>query len=152
MDLFIFESIVDGFGDGEVDLATLFNREPAKRDAFILEIVDNIVDVLRSPNAGAALSVAGHADRYDVTSNHIQCLAAEKAASENRVTNAIAHIHQLVQQREPSAPADLNSLAFFDVNLRAPGAGVLVHSDPSLSPDQRRENRRIQARLLVYKP
>lgn len=152
MDLYIYEWTVNGFADGEFDLQTLFNRAPEKQDPFIAAIIDPIVDVLRTPNVGAALSVAGHADRYDATSNHIQCLAVEKSASEKRVLSAIAHIQYLVQQREPSAPADLNSLAYFDVNLRAPGAGVLEESDPDLSSDQRLKNRRIQARLLVFKP
>jgi hypothetical protein len=76
----------------------------------------------------------------------------ERIASENRVNSAIAHIHELVKQIEPSAPDDLNTLQFFDYHLRAPGAGALVHDDPSLSEAQRRENRRIQARLLVFTP
>jgi hypothetical protein len=153
MQLFIFEAIVNGFGSGEVDLATRLAQDPAQASVFNSEIIDNIVDVLRSPDAGAALSVAGHADRDDTAGlSHIQHLAIERAASENRVNNAIAHIHQLVQQQEPTAPSDLNTLTFFDVNLRAPGAGVLEQDGASLTEAQRKLNRRIQARLLVFKP
>ena len=103
--------------------------------------------------AGAALAVAGHADRDDTAGlSHIQHLAIEKTASENRVNNAIAHIHQLVQQQEPTAPSDPNTLELFDVLLRAPGAGVLAQDAAALSDAQRKLNRRIQARLLVFKP
>lgn len=153
MQLFIFEAIVNGFGSGETDLATRLAQDPVQAALFNSQIIDNIVDVLRSPDAGAALAVAGHADRDDTAGlSHIQHLAIEKTASENWVNNAIAHIHQLVQQQEPTAPSDLNTLAFFDVLLRAPGAGVLAQDAAALSDAQRKLNRRIQARLLVFKP
>jgi hypothetical protein len=153
MQLFILESIVDGFGSGETDFATRLAADPIQASNFNTKIIDNIVDVLRSqPNAGAALSVVGHSDRDDTPGrSHIDHLAVERAASDARVTSAIAHIHVLVQQQEPSAPADLNSLFFFDVHLRSSGASVLIEDAPSLSEDQRRTNRRVQARLLVFK-
>src|SRR5262249_39633245 len=146
MQLFIFEAIVNGFGSGEVDLATRLAQDPAQASVFNSKIIDNIVDVLHSqPDAGAALSVAGHADRDDTAGlSHIQHLKIEKDASENRVTNALALIHQLVQLQEPTAPSDLNSLPFFDVIQRAPGAGVLEQDGASLTEAQRKMNRRIQ--------
>jgi len=153
MDLFILEATVDGFKSGEVDLETRMNQDPAQGAFFIGTIIDNIVDALRSPNAGAALSVSGHSDRDDNTArSHIEKLAVELQAAEDRVSSAIDYIHTLVRQREPSAPADLNSLSFFDVHLRAPGAAVLVADEVSLTESRRRLNRRVQARLLVYKP
>jgi hypothetical protein len=151
MQLTIFESILDGFNDGEFDLASLFAREPAKQDDFVAQIIDNIVDVFNTPDAGASLSLAGHSDRYDASSNHIQCLGVESAASTNRVNSALALTVLLVQQREPTAPADLNNIPNFAVRLRAPGAGVLVNSGYPLSEAQRKENRRVQARLMVFK-
>lgn len=153
MDLFIFEATVNGFKSGEVDLATRMNQDPVQGAEFISSIIDNIVDALRSPNAGASLSVAGHSDRDDNTArSHIEKLAVEAQAADDRVINAIAHIHTLVKQREPSAPDDLNWLSFFDVHLRAPGAAVLVADEVNLTEARRRLNRRVQARLLVYKP
>jgi len=148
----INDSIVDGFLDGEFDLPTLFAREPAKRDDFITSIIDPIVEIIRSKNSGGCLSVVGHSDRYDASSNHIQCLAVEKNASERRVESAIAHINELVKLREPASPDDLNDLPYFNYHLRAPGAGVLVNDAPSLSEAQRRQNRRIQALLLTFTP
>src|SRR5262249_27767523 len=127
MQLFIFEAIVNGFGPFEFDLATRLSQDAAQSDLFIAQIIDNIVDVLRSPDVGAALSVSGHADRDDTAGrSHIERLAVEGNSSDQRVLNAIDHIHVLVRQREPSAPSDLNTLSFFDVTLRAPGAAVLV--------------------------
>jgi hypothetical protein len=153
MQLFILEAIVDGFSSGEFDFANRLAADPLQSAAFTSAIIDNIVDVLRSPDAGAALSVAGHSDRDDtVGRSHIEHLAVEKAASEARVISAINHIHVLVQQQEPTAPSDLNTLSFFDVHLRSPGAGVLVEDGASLGEAQRKRNRRVQARLLVFKP
>jgi len=151
MDLYIYESTIQGFRDGEFDLAALFNRVPSEREKFINEIIKPIVQVLRTPNVGAALTVAGHADRYDVINDHKQCLPVERTASEKRLTSALAQIHYLVKQREPSAPADLNTLAYFDVNQRAAGASNLESPNPA-SETERLKNRRIQARLLVYIP
>jgi hypothetical protein len=152
MNLFISEAIIDGFGPFEFDLATRLNEDPAQKPDLDT-IIANIVDVLHSPNAGASLSVAGHADRDDTPNrSHIEHLAVEKDSSEQRVTNAVAHIHELVQQSEPTAPSDLNTLPFFDVLQRAPGAGVLVEDGASLTEDQRKRNRRVQVRLLVFKP
>lgn len=151
MQLTIFESIMDGFNDGEFDLASLFAREPAKQDDFVTQIINNIVDVLHTPDAGASLALAGHSDRYDASSNHIQCLSVESAASLNRLNSAIALTVLLVQQQEPTAPADLNTVPNFVLRTRAPGAGVLVNSGYPLSEAQRKENRRVQARLMVFK-
>jgi len=153
MQLFIFEAIVDGFGANETDLPTRLAQDPAQAAVFTSQIIDQIVDVLRSPDAGAALSVAGHADRDDTVGlSHIQHLKIEREASEKRMFSALATIHQLVQLQEPTAPSDLNTLSFFDVHLRAPGAGVLEEDAAALSEAQRQKNRRIQARLLVFKP
>jgi hypothetical protein len=78
MRLFIFEAIVDGFGPFEFNFATRLSQDPVQSDVFIAQIIDNIVDVLRSPDAGAALSVAGHADRDDTAGrSHIDRLAVE---------------------------------------------------------------------------
>jgi hypothetical protein len=152
MELFISEATINGFGPFEFDLATRLDEDPAQR-TDLDTIIANIVDVLNSPNAGASLSVAGHADRDDTPGrSHIEHLAVEKDMSEQRVTNAVAHIHELVQQSEPTAPSDLNTLPFFDLLQRAPGAGVLEEDAASLSDDQRLRNRRVQVRLLVFKP
>jgi hypothetical protein len=67
------------------------------------------------------------------------------------VNSALALTVQLVQQQDPSAPADLSTIPNFDVHLRAPGAGVLVNDGYPLSEAQRKQNRRVQARLLVFK-
>ena len=152
MNLWIFEATVDGFGPFEFDLATRLSEDPSQNND-LQTIIDNIVDVLRSQNAGGALSIAGHADRDDTPGrSHIESLAVEKDMSEKRVENAAAYIQALVQQQEPTAPSDLNTLPFFDLLQRAPGAGVLVEDAPDLTEEQRRTNRRIQARLLVFKP
>jgi hypothetical protein len=155
MDLFIHEAIINGFGAFEFDLPTRLNAadvDPAEKARF-LAIIAAIVDVLNSPNAGAALAVAGHADRHDVAGlSHIERLAVEKNSSVERMKSALQHVHDLVKQAEPTAPSDLNTLPFFDVNTRAPGAGVLEADEDNLSEARRRLNRRVQVRLLVYKP
>jgi hypothetical protein len=149
----IFEFIVDGFASGETDFLVHLDSDPFIKAAFIAEIIVPIVGVLNSVNDGATLSVSGHSDRVDTAGlGHFDCLAQEKSASEDRVISATAGIHTLVQQIQPSAPSDLNTLPFFFVSQRAPGAGVLVNGGGSLSEAQRKQNRRVQARLVVFTP
>ena len=118
----------------------------------MFNIVTAIADVLNSPNAGAALSVARHADRDDTAGrSHIEHLAVEHEFSVKRMENGLQHIHELVKQEEPTAPDDLNTLPVFDVLTRT-GAGVLETDEANLTEDSRKLNRRIQVRLLVFKP
>lgn len=148
----VFEFVVDGFGSGETDFAVRLSQDLLMKQIFTERIIDNIVDVLASPDAGAVLSVAGHADRVDTPGlTHVQCLVQEGDAADKRVLSANAEIHAMVQHASPGAPADLDTLSFFSVVLRAPGAGVLKHSGPALTPQQRLENRRVQTRLVVFK-
>jgi hypothetical protein len=149
----IATAVVDGFGSGDIDFAARLGASAQSvQDGVNIEIVENIVSILRAGNAGGSLSVAGHADRDDTPGrSHIDCLASEVSASEARVQSAINHIQFLVQQREPSAPADLNVLPFFDVHLRASGAAVLeVNGGADMSEELRRRNRRVQLRLLMF--
>ncbi len=91
MDLFIHEAIINGFGAFEFDLPTRLSAadvDPAEKARF-LAIIDAIVDVLNAPNAGAALSVAGHADGHDVAGlSHIERLAVEKNSSVERMKSS----------------------------------------------------------------
>ncbi len=149
----VFEFVVDKFVSGETDFLPHLDNDPFIKQAFIDEIIVPIVDVLHSANDGAVLSVAGHSDRVDTPGlSHFNCLAQEKSASEARSNSALAGIHALVQQIEPTAPSDLNTLPFFFVSQRAPGAGVLVWDGAALSEDQRQNNRRVQVRLVVFTP
>jgi hypothetical protein len=155
MQISIGDAVIDGFGSGEFDFATRLNAsDQSVQDELNIEIVENIVSILRSANAGGSLSVAGHADRDDTPGkSHIDCLASEVSASEARVQSAINHIQFLVRQREPSAPSDLNTLPFFDVHLRASGAAVVeVDGGADMAEELRKWNRRVQVRLLMFVP
>jgi hypothetical protein len=102
MQVSVFEFVVDKFASGETDFLPRLDSDPFIRQAFIDEIIVPIVNVIRSVNDGAMLTVAGHSDRVDTPGlSHFNCLAQEKSASEARSNSALAGIQALVQQMEP---------------------------------------------------
>ena len=146
------EFVLDRYVSGQTDMNQRLAGDPTAEQELVAQIIDPIVAVLKAGgDVGAVLTVAGHSDRVDTPGlSHSACLTQESAASESRTDSAILGIHQLVQQRLPEAPADLDTLPFFFVFPRWYGAGILRHSDPNLTEAQRQENRRVMIRLVTF--
>ena len=147
------EFTVDGYGSGETDFLVRLSQDGIMQQLVIDTIIDPIVAILASGDDGAVLTVAGHSDRVDTAGlSHIDRLAQEADASLKRAQSAIEGIHAMVQQRSPGAPSDLDTLPFFFVFRRFAGAAVLINDAATLSDAERRQNRRVQIRLVVFTP
>jgi hypothetical protein len=148
------EIIVDGYGSGEVNFLTRLDQDPAKKQEFIDNIIVPITNILAAAGTiGGILSIRGHSDRVDTPGlSHPVCLAQESDASQQRADSARAGTDVLLEQQLGSPPPDLDSLLFFFAGVRRSGAAVLVNDQLNLTEEQRKQNRRVQIRLVTFQP
>jgi len=155
----ITEAIIDGYGSGETSfLARLGQSDVQVQSDIQTNIIEPLLAVLNSSDQTAVLTVAGHSDRVDTAGlTREQRRQEELTASETRANDAAEGVKQLIRDRflldaGVLLPVDLDDIQQLAILPRVAGAAVLRESAEELSEEQRRLNRRVQMRVVSFRP
>jgi outer membrane protein OmpA-like peptidoglycan-associated protein len=150
---------VTGFESQEFDFGAVFDRKSADTQNLIFEtVVTPIVVAETDPSAGnvVALTIVGHADRYDEAGHSPQeRRAVELDAATQRARSAadwvFDQVFKSVEGNGGTPPVDLASAQTFTVFQVPAGAADLLHTEPA-GEDERQQNRRVQFLISTFTP
>jgi flagellar motor protein MotB len=151
----ITQMIVAGYGAGETNfLFRLGQSDPQVQLDFENEIIQPLVAVLNSADQTAVLTITGHSDRVDTEGlSREQRRQQELDASSDRAKSADYGVKNILHSRfQGMLPVDLDDIDLLAIVFRAAGAAVLWEKGSSLSAAQRRQNRRVQFRVIRFVP
>lgn len=155
MQKIITQMIVADYGAGETNFLTRLGQADAQVQLdFENEIIQPIVAVLSSADETAVLTITGHSDRVDTEGlTREQRRQQELDASTARAQSADEGVRTILHSRFPGMlPIDLDEIQSLAIVFRSSGAAVLAESSDFLSEVQRRQNRRVQLRVIRFIP
>lgn len=151
----ITQTVVNGYFSGQLDfLERLGQSDQQVQLDFETEIIQPLLVVLSSPDQSAVLTITGHSDRVDTEGlTREQRRKLEFDASDARANSAAEGVKQIIRNRLLGfIPADFDEVQQLAILPRPSGAAVLREAADFLSEDQRRQNRRVQFRVVRFQP
>lgn len=149
----VTSAVVDGYGAGEVGfLAQLGRLDSEASLAFVDNVVAPLRAVLESSDQTAVVRIQGHSDRDDTPGlSREEHRVKELTASVDRANSATDGLLELVRGEDLEF-ADWADVQQIVVMPTVAGGADLVHSAPSLSDAQRRQNRRVTFVVARFQP
>jgi len=150
--------VVDGFNDSEFDFAAALQRKSAAFQAAFDAFISALVAAEENPASDVfwAVTIIGHADRYDVAGATIEDRRAhELDASNQRMESAgnfvFGRFGDTLSSDGFTRPATFNDPQNVGFDFVRAGAADLVNLVPA-SEAERQQNRRVKFLAITFSP